>query len=99
MYKQGRIHVVVNALSILLDITEPTSVLDQTIDASLFYTKLESLNDVKEFLKACQIEGTLILQQKKRLVRRAKPFTLKNGELYRMGKDTKLRKCLTTPEA
>jgi hypothetical protein len=47
--------------------------------------------DVKEFLKIRQIEGTLSIQQKQRLVRRAKPFTLKNGELCRMGQDNRLQ--------
>jgi hypothetical protein len=36
MYKLGRIHVVTNALSRLLDITKPTSLLDQTTYVSLF---------------------------------------------------------------
>jgi hypothetical protein len=43
--------VVVDALLRLLDIIEPTSVPNQTTDASLFYTGPEWLNDVKEFLK------------------------------------------------
>jgi hypothetical protein len=51
MYKLGKIHVVANALSRLLDSTKPTGMSDQTIDASLFYTRLEWLNDVKELLK------------------------------------------------
>jgi hypothetical protein len=51
MYKISRTHVVANALSKLLDITQPTSVPNQTIDASLFYTKREWLKDVKEFLR------------------------------------------------
>jgi hypothetical protein len=50
VYKLGKNHVVANAMSILLDITKPTSVLDQTTDAS-FYTKLEWLKDVKEFMR------------------------------------------------
>jgi hypothetical protein len=62
-------------------------VLDQTIDASLFYIKLDWLNDVKEILKTSQIKGIFSIQQKQRLVRRAKPFTLNNGELYKMGQD------------
>jgi hypothetical protein len=33
----------------IIDSTELTSVLNQTTDASLFYTRLEWLNDVKEF--------------------------------------------------
>jgi hypothetical protein len=90
MYKLGRTHVVTNALSRLPNIIEPTSVFDQTTYASLFYIKFEWLKDVKEFLKTKQIEGTLSVQQKQRLVKRAKPFTFKNGELYRMGQNNKL---------
>jgi hypothetical protein len=51
MYKLGKIHVVANALSRLLDIIEPIGVFGQTTDASLFYIKPKWLNDVKEFLK------------------------------------------------
>jgi hypothetical protein len=87
MYKLGRIHVVVDALSRLPNITEPTSVFNQTRYANLFYIELEWLNEVKEFLKTRQIEGMLSVQQKQRLVKRAEPFTLKNGELYIMGQD------------
>jgi hypothetical protein len=57
------------------------------------------LNDVKEFFKTRQIEGTLLVQQKKKLVRRTKPFTMKNGELYRMGQENRLQRCLSTIEA
>jgi hypothetical protein len=51
MYKLGKAHVVANALSRLLDIIEPTSVPNQTTNASLFYTKPKWLKDVKEFLR------------------------------------------------
>jgi hypothetical protein len=59
VYKLGKTHVIAYAWSRLQDITNPTCVLDQTIDANLFYIKLRWLNDVKEFLKTRQIEGTL----------------------------------------
>jgi hypothetical protein len=49
VYKLSKIHVVVDALSRLLDIIEPTCAPDQTIDASLFYTKPKWLKDVKFF--------------------------------------------------
>jgi hypothetical protein len=39
------------------------------------------------------------MQQKQRLARRAKPFTLKNGELYRVGQNNKLQRCLTITKA
>jgi hypothetical protein len=51
VYKPSRTHVVVDALSRLLNITEPTCVPDQTTYASLFYIKLEWPNNVKEFLR------------------------------------------------
>jgi hypothetical protein len=51
VYKLGKIHVVADAFSRLLNIIKLISVPDQTIDASLFYTELEWLNDAKEFLK------------------------------------------------
>ncbi len=90
MYKPSGTHVVVDALSKLLDITKPTSVFDQTTYASLFYAKPEWLKDVKEFLRIGQIEETLSIRQKQRLVKKVEPFTLKNCELYRMGQDNKL---------
>jgi hypothetical protein len=48
------------------------------------------MKDVKEFLRIIQIKGTLLVQQKQRLVEKAKPFTLKIGELYKTGQDNKL---------
>ncbi len=59
MYKLGKIHVVEDALSILLNILEPTCVFNQTTYASMFYIKLEWLNDVREISKIGQIESTL----------------------------------------
>jgi hypothetical protein len=50
-------------------------------------------------LRTCKIEGTLYAQQKQRLVKKTEPFTLKNGELYRMGQGNRLQRCLTTIEA
>ncbi len=90
VYKPSIIHVIVDALSKVLDSIKPTSVFDQTTNASLFYTRLEWLNDVKELLKIGQIEDMLLVQQKQGLVKKIKPFTLKNGELYRMGQDNRL---------
>ncbi len=64
MYKPSRTRVVADALSRLLDITKPIGVPNQTIDASLFYTELKWLIDVKEYLRTCQIDSTLSIQQK-----------------------------------
>ncbi len=51
MYKPCRTHVLVNALSRLLDIIEPIGMPDQTTYASLFYIELKWLKDMKEFLR------------------------------------------------
>ncbi len=100
VYKPSKTHVVTNALSRLLDSTKLTVVPNQTIKKSKFaYIGPEWLNDAKDFFKIGQIEGTLLVQQKQRSIKRAKPFTLKNGELYRMGQDNILRRCLTIIEA
>ncbi len=72
--------------------------LDQSTNVNMFYTQPKWLNGIKENLKTKKIEGTLLVQQKHRLVKRTKPFTLKNGELYKMGQDNKLRQCLTIIE-
>ncbi len=61
MYKLGKTHVVVDALSKLLDIIEPTNMPNQTTYLSLFYTKPKWLNDVKELLITSQIEGTFFV--------------------------------------
>jgi hypothetical protein len=70
----------------LPNIIKPIGALDQTTYASLFYTKFKWLNDVKEFLKIGQIESTLSVQQKQRLVRRVEPFTLKSGNCTKWAK-------------
>jgi len=49
VYKLSRTHVAIHALSRLLDITRPIGVLNQTIDANLFYIEPKWMNDVKRF--------------------------------------------------
>jgi hypothetical protein len=39
---------------------------------------------------------TMNLAHKQKLAKKAKPFTLKEGIMYRMGQDNKMHRCLTT---
>jgi len=39
------------------------------------------------------------LAQKQKLARKAEPFILKDGIMYRMGQDNKMCRCLTTSKA
>jgi hypothetical protein len=71
VYKPCITHVVANALSRLPNSTKPTCVPDQTIDARLFYTTLEWLNDAIFFIKIGHNKGVLLVQQKQKLVTRA----------------------------
>ncbi len=96
MNKFGRTHAFIDSFSRLPYIIKPTRVFNQTTNVSLFYAKLEWLKDVKEFLRIGNIEGTLLVQYKPRLIKKIEPFTLKNGELYKMGQDNKLWRCLIT---
>jgi hypothetical protein len=59
VYNPNKTHVIAYALLRLPDIIKPTCVPDQTINANLFYTELEWLNDVNFFLRTRQIENTL----------------------------------------
>jgi len=90
MYKPGKIHVVAYALLRLLDITNPQMCLIKPQMQVYFTQRLNGKNDIKDFLKIRQFEGTLCVQQKQKLVRKVKPSTMKNGELYRMGQDNRL---------
>ncbi len=42
---------------------------------------------------------TLNLVQKQKLARKAKPITVKEGIMYKVGQDNKMHRCLTTLEA
>jgi hypothetical protein len=41
----------------------------------------------------------LNLAQKQKLARKLEPFILKEGIMYKMGQDNKMRRCLTTSKA
>ncbi len=99
VYKPSRTHVVDDVLSKLPNNSEPLDVPNQTMDASLFSIEPIWMQEVKTYLEIGQMPKTLNLVQKQKLVRKAKPFTLKEGIMYRMGQDNKLHRCLTTLKA
>jgi hypothetical protein len=51
VYKLGRIHVVADVLSILLNNSKPLGVSDQTEDASLFFVEPTWMQEVKAYLE------------------------------------------------
>jgi hypothetical protein len=64
VYKLSKNHVVANVLSKLRDVIEPSRVLEQTTNASLFFIELEWLNDVRMFCYIEQMEESLSTRKK-----------------------------------
>jgi hypothetical protein len=68
------------------------------MDASLFSVKPLWMQEVKTYLELSHMPQTLNLTQKQKLAKKAKPFILKEGIMYRVGQENKLCRCLTTSE-
>jgi hypothetical protein len=64
VYKPGKTHVVVDVLSKLPNVIESSGVVEQTTNASLFFTKPKWLNDVNMLLQIGQMEKSLPIGQK-----------------------------------
>ncbi len=52
------------------------------------------MQEVKSYLKTIEMLETLNLVQKQKLAKKAEPFTLKEGIMYRVGQDNRIRRCL-----
>jgi hypothetical protein len=66
------------------------------MDASPFSIKPIWMQEVKSYLETCQMLKNLNLVQKHKLAKKTKPFTTKEGKMYRVGQNNKFHKCLTT---
>jgi hypothetical protein len=75
---------------------KPLGVPNQIVDASLFFVEPIWMQEVKTYLETSQMPKTLNLVHKYKLARKAKPFTLKEGTMYKVGQDNKMCRCLTT---
>ncbi len=82
VYKLGRTHVVVDALSRLLNSSKPLGAPDHKTDASLFSIEPLWMHEVKTYLETSHMPKTLNSTQKQKLATKAKPFTLKEGIMY-----------------
>jgi hypothetical protein len=57
------------------------------------------MHEVKTYLEIGRMPKTLNLVQKQKLARKVKPFTLKEGIMYKMRQNNKLCRYLTTLKA
>ncbi len=69
----------------MLDSRKPLGVLNQTMDMSLLYVEPIWMQEMKIYLEMSQMPKTLNLIQKQKLARKAQPFTLKEGIMYKVG--------------
>jgi hypothetical protein len=99
VYKPGKTHVIVDVLSKLLNSSKLLGIPNQIVDASLFFVKHIWMQEVKTYLKMGKMLKTLNIIQKQKLARKAKPFILKKGIIYKVGQDNKMHICLTTSKA
>ncbi len=68
----------------MLDSRKPLGVLNQTMDMSLLYVEPIWMQEMKIYLEMSQMPKTLNLIQKQKLARKAQPFTLKEGIMYKV---------------
>ena len=94
--KLGRLNLGPDHLSRLESGEEPTSLDEGLPDAQLFSIQMvdDYFQDIVQYLSTGFPPPEMTTQQKKQLVVRAADFTLIVGQLYKMGPDKILRRCV-----
>jgi hypothetical protein len=78
-------HLVVDTFSQLFNATKNPRVPNNTIDALLFALQLEWLQEVHTYISANFFKKGYSMEQQKKLLLKALPFTIINGMLYKQG--------------
>ena len=91
IYKPGKTHGVVDALSRNKGAKPATGIPDPTIDAQLLSIQPYWIHPIIEYLQTGIFPPSMTKEARKRLAYRAIPFHLVQGKLYRQGKDSILR--------
>jgi hypothetical protein len=87
VYKPGRSHLMVDALSRLPNHIELVGIPYQTCDAHLFTLQPKWLHSVYDYLLKGVMPKRFTTSQRQYLAERAKPFVFQKGALYRFGQD------------
>ena len=99
IYKPGKTHGVVDALSHNKGAEPATGIPDQTTDAQLFSMQPDWIHPIIDYLKTGTFPPSMTKEAPKCLAYRAIPFQLVQGKLYRRGKDSKLRQVISETQA
>jgi hypothetical protein len=81
--KPRRFHFVADIFSQLLNATKNIGVFDRTIDTSLILFQLEWLQEVHTYISTENFPNRYSTKQQKKLVLKALPFTIIDGQLYK----------------
>lgn len=101
MIKPRKAHIIPNQLSRIHNGEKVVGIPDDFLDTTLFNIEVvhvEWYQDIIEFLITGQCPQNLDKVQKRNLIRKAKPYQLIGGELYRLGPDDILRRCIQPHE-
>ncbi len=85
--KPRRFHFVADIFSRLLNATKNLGVFDRTIDTSLILFQLEWLQEVHTYISTEIFPNRYSTKQQKKLVLKALPFTIIDGQLYKQRQD------------
>jgi hypothetical protein len=94
VYKPRCFHFVVNVLSQLLGVIENLGIPNKNIDASLLILQSEWLHEVHTYISTRNFLKGYSIKQRKKLVLKALPFTIIDGQLYKQRQDQILHQCL-----
>ena len=99
IYKPGKTHGVVDALSRNEGAEPATGILDQTTDAHLFSIQTDWTHPIIDYLQTGTFSPSMTKEARKRLAYRAIPFQVIQGKLYQLGKDSRLRQVISDSQA
>ena len=99
IYKPGKTHGVVDALSYNEGAEPATRIPDQTTDAQLFSMQPDWIHPIIDYLQTGTFPPSMTKEVRKCLAYRAIPFQLVQGKLYRQRKDSRLRQVISDSQA
>ena len=99
IFKPGKTHGVVDALSRNKGAEPAIGISYQTTDAQLFSMQSDWTHPIIVYLQTSTFPPSMTKGARKRLTYRAIPFQFVQGKLYQQGKDKRLRQVITDSQA
>ncbi len=91
IFKLGRVHFLPNQLSIINHGEPAIGVEDQLFNAQLFGIQIDWCGQIIDYFKKGYFDDYMPKEERSRLVIKARPYTLCDGHLHKLGSDGMLR--------